>query len=482
MPSNTLRKFDDSAISNIFSVLKANLGQKTDAIKLKYVPNPGNNYSYFVVDTDNNAVATNTVNAEKIADTLNDLYSLVKVNGAITLSNNTYVGTGNAVTASDLATIFTSLLTMINDIQGTLTFDEVPTDGSDNPVKSNGIFDALAEKFDIDSIDDEVLDNTGANTAVTHIMTMFDSNAAVGNRDRALNDLSGMLQSSGNAFFDVATGKTDYLPNAQELADTYDNFAELLGVLCIELYPLVWTANDAISNVDSTPTVNSSHLVTSGGVAAALADKVDTTKIDTTVEVDTLENQGKIPTNQAVATYVQNAISGMGGVSFQICGSGEFSGNMQTFTGNAHGTPTAGTTTTSYPYTLTETPKKINSVTFNGLQVQFTYSGSTTHIITITLPNETVPTSTDSLIVNYVPYPIIGTPQSNTFYLVPNDGTGTNNIYNEYVWISNTWELIGSTENDFSQYVKYEDLETITVEELTSLFTAATPANVQSGS
>ena len=36
----------------------------------------------------------------------------------------------------------------LSDKQDTLTFDDVPTDNSNNPVKSNGIYDALADKQD----------------------------------------------------------------------------------------------------------------------------------------------------------------------------------------------------------------------------------------------------------------------------------------------------------------------------------------------
>lgn len=36
--------------------------------------------------------------------------------------------------------------------QSTLTFDDTPTDGSNNPVKSNGIYDALATKADTDMV------------------------------------------------------------------------------------------------------------------------------------------------------------------------------------------------------------------------------------------------------------------------------------------------------------------------------------------
>ena len=43
------------------------------------------------------------------------------------------------------------LYTALSNIQQALTFDDVPTEGSDNPVKSGGIYDALANiDFDID--------------------------------------------------------------------------------------------------------------------------------------------------------------------------------------------------------------------------------------------------------------------------------------------------------------------------------------------
>lgn len=43
------------------------------------------------------------------------------------------------------------------------------------------------------------------------------------------------------------------------------------------------------------------------------------------------------------------------------------------------------------------------------------------------------------------------TGDSNKIYLVPKTGT-TNDIYNEYIWVNNAWELIGSTQVDLDNY------------------------------
>jgi hypothetical protein len=53
--------------------------------------------------------------------------------------------------------------------------------------------------------------------------------------------------------------------------------------------------------------------------------------------------------------------------------------------------------------------------------------------------------------------PILGV--TGTFYFVPNDGTG-NNIYNEYLWANDAWELLGTTEIDLTGYAKLTDVET----------------------
>lgn len=44
------------------------------------------------------------------------------------------------------------------------------------------------------------------------------------------------------------------------------------------------------------------------------------------------------------------------------------------------------------------------------------------------------------------------TGQSNIIYFVPKEDSETGDIYNEYIWINNTWELIGSTQIDLTGY------------------------------
>lgn len=51
--------------------------------------------------------------------------------------------------------------------------------------------------------------------------------------------------------------------------------------------------------------------------------------------------------------------------------------------------------------------------------------------------------------------------QTNVIYLVPKSPSGTNDIYNEYVYINNSWEMLGTTQIDLSGYVTTTSLNTI---------------------
>lgn len=48
--------------------------------------------------------------------------------------------------------------------------------------------------------------------------------------------------------------------------------------------------------------------------------------------------------------------------------------------------------------------------------------------------------------------------QSNVLYLVPKSTTSPDNSYDEYMWIGNKWELIGTTAVDLSGYLKTTDI------------------------
>lgn len=48
--------------------------------------------------------------------------------------------------------------------------------------------------------------------------------------------------------------------------------------------------------------------------------------------------------------------------------------------------------------------------------------------------------------------------ESNVIYLVSKSQTSEDNIYDEYIWVNNDWELIGTTQLDLSNYVTNDSL------------------------
>ena len=49
--------------------------------------------------------------------------------------------------------------------------------------------------------------------------------------------------------------------------------------------------------------------------------------------------------------------------------------------------------------------------------------------------------------------------EANVIYLVPKTIPNPDNIYDEYIWIGDDWELIGDTEIDLSNYYQKDDLQ-----------------------
>ena len=57
-----------------------------------------------------------------------------------------------------------------------------------------------------------------------------------------------------------------------------------------------------------------------------------------------------------------------------------------------------------------------------------------------------------------------------TIYLVSHSGTAPD-VYDEYIWINNAWEKIGTTQVDLSNYVQFSDLVAITSAEIDQICT-----------
>ena len=58
---------------------------------------------------------------------------------------------------------------------------------------------------------------------------------------------------------------------------------------------------------------------------------------------------------------------------------------------------------------------------------------------------------------------------TNTIYLIANEGTG-NNIYDEYIVVNGTAEKVGTTEVDLTGYAKITDFVAVTNSEIDEMF------------
>lgn len=69
------------------------------------------------------------------------------------------------------------------------------------------------------------------------------------------------------------------------------------------------------------------------------------------------------------------------------------------------------------------------------------------------------------------------TGDAGTIYLVPNSGSGTN-IYDEYVYVNNSWEQIGTTAADFTDVAYYDSVNNQLSANSTMFWQIATNADI----
>lgn len=75
-------------------------------------------------------------------------------------------------------------------------------------------------------------------------------------------------------------------------------------------------------------------------------------------------------------------------------------------------------------------------------------------------------TSFEQIVVEQLPE----TGEKGYIYLVDNNGNEEDNFYDEYIWVGNDFEHIGTTKTDLTGYLKEEDLEDVTTEEIDTWF------------
>ena len=79
-------------------------------------------------------------------------------------------------------------------------------------------------------------------------------------------------------------------------------------------------------------------------------------------------------------------------------------------------------------------------------------------------------TSLDIQVVQTLPTQDIST---TTIYLVPKSTSKTNNAYDEYIYVNNSWELIGDTQLDLSNYWNSTNLVAITTSEIDTIISGS---------
>lgn len=154
----------------------------------------------------------------------------------------------------------------LGDIQGALTFDSTPIAGSDNPVKSSGIYTALQGKQD--TISDIANIRSGAAAGATAYQK---PSAGI-----PKSDLSTDVQSSLN--------KADTALQSYNETDPVFSASPAAGITSNDI--MEWDGKQSALTFDSIPTASSINPVTSGGVMAALDLKANQSTTYTKTEVD----------------------------------------------------------------------------------------------------------------------------------------------------------------------------------------------------
>lgn len=135
-----------------------------------------------------------------------------------------------------------------------------------------------------------------------------------------------------------------------------------------------------------------------------------------------------------------------------------------TFTGTPKA-PTAASGTSNTQIATTEFVQQ--AVSAGGVTIDSAMSDSSTNPV----QNKTIKGYVDSAIggITGIDFQVVTTLPSTgvkgTIYLVSNSGSGTN-VYDEYIYVSNAWEKIGTTDVDLSGYVQASEMSTITSAEI----------------
>lgn len=210
---------------------------------------------------------------------------------SLTFDNSPTSGSNNPVKSG-------GVYTALSGKQNTLTFDNSPTENSDNPVKSGGIYTALSGKAN-SSHTHEQSDVNGLSTALSgkqDTLTAGDNISIVGNVISATLVQSDWNQTNTSAVDYIKNKPTlrqpatdgtagQYLKSAGsgnaptwETLDTTPTESSAKAITSGAVYTAL-EGKQATLTFDNSPTENSNNPVKSGGVFTALAGKADASTV-----------------------------------------------------------------------------------------------------------------------------------------------------------------------------------------------------------
>jgi len=317
--------------------------------------------------------------------------------------------------------------------QNVLSFDNLPTANSGNPVRSDGI------KYALDLINSRI-DNLKVFAIYVCQSGEYDPDTLVPTIQNPDTETFYLVPSGTGS--DVFT-EWIYI----------NNHWEIFGSSQIDMsnYVTVTDLQDALDDkqdvltFDNVPTANSNNPVKSGGVKSALDGKSDTghnhdDRYYTDSETDILLS-GKSDTghNHDDRYYteqeVDTLLNGKRNVSDSYTKT-EVDTLLSAKSDNIHNHDNRYYTETEVDTLVDDLQDQIDAI--NNFAIHICSSAEY---------------DPDTLI------PTIQNPSENTFYLVP-DGSG-DDMYNEWIYINNAWEKFGSTRIDLSQYYTKSQTDTL---------------------
>ena len=352
------------------------------------------------------------------------------------------VGLGNVDNTSDLdKPVSTATQAALDLKQDVLTFDDAPTDGSNNPVKSNGVYDALQ-------------------TLEAEIDTKVDAEEGKG--------------LSSNDFTDALKAKLDSIEPSGEVNVQSDwNVTDTEDDAYIRNKPHVVTVEEGVAQWSPSITYQPGSITNVGGTLYVSLQGYNTghDPTDSTGWWEEIETGGGSHTGDTEILVKSFTIGDGTATEFTLTHSlGTLNVDVTVYE-NATGHPTTAT--------------KVERPTVNQVKLTFAVpptSGQFT-VLVHKLANLTIPTDTEDLtngagfitkavddltnyylksetytkdevdaligahlsfeVVSELPTEDIST---TTIYLVPAAHSQTGNVKDEYIYVSGAWELIGSTE------------------------------------